>query len=167
MSQQYFDQKNIILSKWFFFIFLSQYCVQKCLVCILPNRDVWNIYFVIKRNSKCIRDRYNQFLILSSNPTFLLLFFNLLSISSTFYARLFANIFCAKILQSQNLTRENLLEALLYEKFERKMLMKLTPTFSWYKTTDITKGGEFNTYSLFLASNNELKTFFKNSWFAF
>ncbi len=36
--------------------------------------------------------------------------------------------FCAKNLQSQNDTREKLRKALLYEKFVRKMLMKLTHT---------------------------------------
>ncbi len=34
--------------------------------------------------------------------------------------------FCAKKFQSQNVTREKLYKALLYEKFFRKMLMKLT-----------------------------------------
>jgi len=38
MSLQYFDEKNIFLSKCLF-IFLSQYCVQKCLVCIRPKWD--------------------------------------------------------------------------------------------------------------------------------
>jgi hypothetical protein len=37
-------------------------------------------------------------------------------ISSTFYERLFADIFCAKKLQSQNVTREKLHKALLYKK---------------------------------------------------
>jgi hypothetical protein len=45
------------------------------------------------------------------------------SISSTFYARQYS---CAKKLQSQNVTREKLCKALLYQKFVRKMLMKLT-----------------------------------------
>jgi len=35
--------------------------------------------------------------------------------------------FCSKKLQSQNVTREKLFKALLYKKFTRKMLMKLTP----------------------------------------
>jgi hypothetical protein len=35
--------------------------------------------------------------------------------------------FCAKKLQSQNLTLEMVREALLYKKFACKMLMKLTP----------------------------------------
>jgi len=34
--------------------------------------------------------------------------------------------FCAKKLQSQTVIREKLREALSFEKFERKMLMKLT-----------------------------------------
>jgi len=34
--------------------------------------------------------------------------------------------FCTKKLQSQNITREKLREALLYKKFTRKMLIKLT-----------------------------------------
>jgi len=37
------------------------------------------------------------------------------------------NIFCAKKLQSQNLTREKLHKVLLYKKRTHKMLMKLTP----------------------------------------
>jgi len=49
------------------------------------------------------------------------------SISSTFYTR----VFCTKVLsyfcQSQNITREKLLEALSYKKCVHKMLMKLTP----------------------------------------
>jgi hypothetical protein len=45
------------------------------------------------------------------------------SISPTFLQALFA----PKKLQSQNVTREKLFEALLYKKFSSKMLMKLTP----------------------------------------
>jgi len=37
-----------------------------------------------------------------------------------------ANIFAAKKFQSQNVTREKMGKALSYEKFLRKMLMKLT-----------------------------------------
>jgi len=48
------------------------------------------------------------------------------SISSTFYAHLLRQYFCANILQSQNVTREKLHKALLYKKFVSKMLMKLT-----------------------------------------
>jgi hypothetical protein len=40
--------------------------------------------------------------------------------------RLLHQQFCAKKLQSQNITREKLLKALLYKKFARKILMKLT-----------------------------------------
>jgi hypothetical protein len=46
------------------------------------------------------------------------------------------NIFAPKKLQSQNLTRENLLKALSNEKFASKMLMKLTPerrTKLWFR----------------------------------
>jgi len=40
----------------------------------------------------------------------------------------FEPIFCGQtILQSQNVTREKLRQALLYKKFNCKMLMKLTP----------------------------------------
>jgi len=39
----------------------------------------------------------------------------------------FHQYFCAKKLQSQNVTREKLREALSYEKLSCKMLMKLTP----------------------------------------
>jgi len=49
------------------------------------------------------------------------------SISSTFYAHLFCQYFFAKKLQSQNVTREKPRKALLYEKFEHKIMMKLTP----------------------------------------
>jgi len=38
MSLQYFEETNIFLSKCLF-IFLSKYCVQKCLVCISPKVD--------------------------------------------------------------------------------------------------------------------------------
>ncbi len=38
----------------------------------------------------------------------------------------FINILCAKICQSQNVTREKLQEPLSYKKFACKMLMKLT-----------------------------------------
>jgi hypothetical protein len=41
MSLQYFEEKKIFLSKCLF-IFLSQYCVQKCLVCISPFDDFFN-----------------------------------------------------------------------------------------------------------------------------
>jgi hypothetical protein len=41
--------------------------------------------------------------------------------------RLLRQYFCAKKLQSQNVTREKLLEALLGKRFEHRMLMKLTP----------------------------------------
>jgi len=51
------------------------------------------------------------------------------SISSTFYARLLRQYFCEKKLQSQNVTRETLHEAILYEKFAHKMLLKLTTAF--------------------------------------
>jgi len=47
------------------------------------------------------------------------------SISPTFYARFFANIFAQKKLQSQNVTREKLHKALSYKKHACKMLMKL------------------------------------------
>jgi len=42
MSLQYFEEKKIFLSKCLFylFIFLSQYCVPKCLVCIRPEQDL-------------------------------------------------------------------------------------------------------------------------------
>jgi len=40
--------------------------------------------------------------------------------------------FCAKKLQSQNITREKLCEELLYKKIERKMLVKLTPSLTLY-----------------------------------
>jgi len=49
------------------------------------------------------------------------------SISSTFYAQLLQQYFCAKKLQSQNVTKEKLREALSYEKFAHKMFVKLTP----------------------------------------
>jgi len=48
------------------------------------------------------------------------------SISSTCYTRLLLTYFCAKKIQSLNVTREKLREALLYKKFANKMLMKLT-----------------------------------------
>jgi len=50
-----------------------------------------------------------------------LLIKNLVSISSTSYPR----VFQTKVLFCQNVTKEK--AALLYEKFLRKMLMKLTP----------------------------------------
>jgi len=40
MSLQSFKEKNILLSKCLL-IFLSQYCVQKCLVCISPYCDIF------------------------------------------------------------------------------------------------------------------------------
>ena len=46
MSLQYFEEKNIFLSKCLF-IFLSQYCVQKCLVCISPKNLNLNLDEVI------------------------------------------------------------------------------------------------------------------------
>jgi len=48
------------------------------------------------------------------------------SILSTFYTCLLRQNFGPKKLQSQNVTREKLRLALLYEIFGRKMLMKLT-----------------------------------------
>jgi len=38
-----------------------------------------------------------------------------------------ANFFVPKKLQSRTIIRENLLKALLYQKFESKILVKLTP----------------------------------------
>jgi len=49
----------------------------------------------------------------------------LVSILSTFYKCLFCQYFCAKKLQSQNVTREKLHKALLYKNHVRKMMMKL------------------------------------------
>jgi len=46
------------------------------------------------------------------------------SLSSTFYVHLLRTYFCAKEIQSQNVTREKLLKALSYEKFAHKMMMK-------------------------------------------
>jgi len=46
--------------------------------------------------------------------------------SQTFYAQLLLKYFCTRKLQSQNVTREKLHKALLYEKYEHEMLMKLT-----------------------------------------
>jgi len=42
------------------------------------------------------------------------------SISSTYSAQLLRQYFCAKKLQSQNVTKEKLLEALLYENLNVK-----------------------------------------------
>jgi len=49
------------------------------------------------------------------------------SIAPTFNEQLLRQYFCTKKLQIQNVTIEKLFEALLYEKFWHKMLMKLTP----------------------------------------
>jgi len=49
------------------------------------------------------------------------------SISSTLYLSLLHQYFCVKKLQSQNVTKEKLHKELLFEKFARKMLMKLNP----------------------------------------
>jgi len=46
--------------------------------------------------------------------------------SSTFYEQILHQYFGAKKFQSQTVTREKLLKTLLYEKVERKALMKLT-----------------------------------------
>ncbi len=51
---------------------------------------------------------------------------DLVSISSTFYKKLLRHYLCTKKLQSQNVTKEKLCIALLYEKLSNKMLMKLT-----------------------------------------
>ena len=51
----------------------------------------------------------------------------LVSISSTFYGTVFCMRVLSYIRQSQNVTREKLCKALLYEKGTCKMLMKLTP----------------------------------------
>jgi len=64
-----------------------------------------------------------------------LTYLDLVSISSTF----FAQIFCTKVLQAAFLwlcfgfvtKEEKLLKALSYEKLSSKMLMKLTPTYSF------------------------------------
>jgi len=48
------------------------------------------------------------------------------SISSTFFAQIFQQYFGTKKLQSPNLTREKLCEALLYKKYDRKILIKST-----------------------------------------
>jgi hypothetical protein len=49
-----------------------------------------------------------------------------LSISSTYCLQLLRQYFFGNKIQGQNVTRENLRKALFYEKFVRKMLMKLT-----------------------------------------
>jgi hypothetical protein len=57
-------------------------------------------------------------------------FWDLVSISSTFYACLFCTkVFLAAFLHL-HVSRKKLLEALLYEKWARKMLMKLTPVIA-------------------------------------
>ncbi len=48
-------------------------------------------------------------------------------ISSTFFEQLLCQYSCAKKLQSQTVTRENLCKTLLSKKDLSKMLMKLTP----------------------------------------
>jgi len=48
-------------------------------------------------------------------------------ISTTFYYCHLCQYFCAKKIQSQNVTRDKLHEALSYKKLSSKMLMKLTP----------------------------------------
>ncbi len=100
--------KEITLANWNQWIknkFLSQYCPSKCLVWIRPygeekaNEPTVDILTITKREQQQ------------------------LSISSTFYT----SIFRTKVFFCQNVTREKLCEALLYEKRSRKMLMKLTP----------------------------------------
>jgi len=49
-----------------------------------------------------------------------------MSISSTFFAHLLRQYFCAKKLQSKNVTRKKLHKAFLYKKRACEMLMKLT-----------------------------------------
>jgi len=51
---------------------------------------------------------------------------NLEKISPTFYEQFLSQYFCAKKLQSQNVTREKMRNLLQYEKFASKMLIKLT-----------------------------------------
>jgi len=46
-----------------------------------------------------------------------------------FYARLCADIFAPKNYKAENVSREKLLNSLLYEKRPHKMLMKLTPDY--------------------------------------
>ncbi len=53
-----------------------------------------------------------------------------MSISSTFYGQILPQYFCAKKLQSQNVTREKLVKSLWYKKRARTMLMKVT-TAGW------------------------------------
>jgi len=48
--------------------------------------------------------------------------------------------FCAKILQSQSVARENLRKALLYKKFVCKMLMKLTLGFFKHNSLTVKAG---------------------------
>jgi len=48
-------------------------------------------------------------------------------ILTTFFSRILHQYFCAKKLQSRYETREKLYKTLLNKKFERKMLMKVTP----------------------------------------
>ncbi len=50
------------------------------------------------------------------------------SISSTFYAR----VFCMKVLFCQNVSRKKLVKILTYEKHVRKTLMKLLRGLQWY-----------------------------------
>ncbi len=56
---------------------------------------------------------------------------NQVSISSTFYAHFFLPIVWRKKFTCQNVTREELLNLLLYEKCAHKMLMKLTPVVNF------------------------------------
>jgi len=61
------------------------------------------------------------------------------SISSTFYVWLFRRYFGAKKFQSRNVTREKMLNLLLYEKCALKILMKLTLglIFFWLARFDL------------------------------
>ncbi len=52
------------------------------------------------------------------------------------YLNLLHQYFCAKKVQSQNVTREKLRKALSYKKIVRKMLMKLTPVYLVLKLID-------------------------------
>jgi hypothetical protein len=47
--------------------------------------------------------------------------------------RLLRQYFCAKKLQSQNIAKEKMPQILLYQKFVRKMLIKLTPVCNLFK----------------------------------
>jgi len=109
-----------------FSLFVISYLEKNKIRFITINQSivVSKFFFVVNKSHEIVVTDFPFFVVLNRFDEF----FDLLpSISSTLYVRFFAQIFCQSKNVTRNVTREKLWNQHLYEKFVRKMLMKLTP----------------------------------------